>query len=64
MHKKIAIPILVFLLLRLGTAAQEPLNTLGVDRESYGLYEAGRWKELARYGRKAIKSGFDFYYLR
>jgi len=35
-----------------------------VDQESYALYQAGEWKELIRYNNRAIREGFDYYYLR
>lgn len=35
-----------------------------IDSVSYQLYLEAKWKELIRYGRQAIRLGYDYYYLR
>ena len=35
-----------------------------IDRETYSLYNEGKWNELIDVGKKALDTGIDFYYLR
>lgn len=44
--------------------SQNPGDMKNIDKISYELYENKDWKELAKIGEKAIKSGLDYYYMR
>ena len=44
--------------------AQGTLNTAFVEKQSYQLYLDKNWNELIKFGNKAIKNDFDYYYLR
>lgn len=44
--------------------AQDTLNSESVDIQSYQLWQQQKWKELEAFGKKALKAGFDSYYLR
>ncbi|KPK86980.1 MAG: hypothetical protein AMS27_03880 [Bacteroides sp. SM23_62_1] len=44
-------------------SAQES-NFITVDKETYQLYSDKEWTTLIEKGNQAIKSGFDYYYLR
>ncbi len=44
--------------------AQDTLNTAFVEKQSYKLYLDKNWNELIKFGNKAIKNDFDYYYLR
>ena len=50
----------------LGGIAQEQENFdfKYVEQKSYKLYSTGQWPELITFGKKAIKQGHDYYYLR
>jgi len=43
---------------------ENQLDFAAVDRITYEMYTQQRWDELTKYGKKAIKSGIDYYYLR
>ena len=43
--------------------AQDTLNTAFVEKQSYKLYLDKNWNELIKFGNKAIKNDFDYYYL-
>ncbi len=40
------------------------IDTRTVDQETYRAWQDGQWKSLIGTGRKAMKAGIDFYYLR
>jgi len=44
--------------------SQEPETFADFNNRTYTLYERKQWKELLETGRKALKKGYDFYYLR
>ncbi|MCD6201809.1 MAG: hypothetical protein J7K46_08375, partial [Bacteroidales bacterium] len=45
-------------------SGQEPETFADFNNRTYTLYERKQWKELLETGRKALKNGYDFYYLR
>ncbi len=53
--------LLLFFVLSCSLMAQEGFRT--VDSISYRLFADGQWEELAKFGKEAIDSGFDYYYL-
>jgi tetratricopeptide (TPR) repeat protein len=44
--------------------AQDTLTSATVESESYSLYMQKNWDELISFGNKALRKGFDYYYLR
>lgn len=62
MEKKIIGSILL-MIISLSVYSQE-LNYFYVDSLSYDLYLKGDWKELTKLGKKSMRKGIDFYYLK
>jgi hypothetical protein len=54
----------VFALWAFSFYSQESVNFKTVDSTTYSLYTGGEWKKLLENGRKGIKQGVDYYYLR
>lgn len=44
--------------------AQDTLTFANVEARSYALFTNTKWDELIRFGNKALRKGFDYYYLR
>ncbi len=44
--------------------AQDTLNSINVENNSYKLYLDKNWDGLTEFGNQAIKNKFDYYYLR
>ncbi len=44
--------------------AQNTFSYTQSDKETYSLYIQGNWNELIKQGKKALKNGIDYYYLR
>ena len=63
MHKSLIMTVTLLLWLANIASAQEKLNTMEVDRQSYALYEQQQWKPLIALARSAMKQDIDFYYL-
>jgi hypothetical protein len=55
---------LVFTITYFFSCAQMPLNLVTVDRETYSLWQQKDWDALISVGKKALKAGIDFHYLR
>lgn len=60
--RQIFMPALILLFTK-NINAQDTLNSLVVEQRSYKLYEEKNWKELSRFGSKAAKEGFGYFYL-
>ncbi len=56
--------ILIFLFSYITVAAQSELNFKTVEDSSYVLYLKQDWNQLEKFGREAIKSKIDYFYLR
>ncbi len=57
--------ILGLVLLTTGTLCfSQSLNSYQVDTATYGQFMRSSWNELIQTGKRAFKSGIDFYYLR
>jgi hypothetical protein len=59
-----AILIVVFALNVFKLLAQDVINSSEVEQKSYQLYLDKKWPELIKYGNKASKSGYDYFYLQ
>ncbi len=57
-------PFLFLFILMNGIRAQETLNTMQVDQQTLAYAASGNWDDLTALGKKALKQGIDFYYLR
>ena len=62
--KKLITIVLVLLMIATGLSAQNQVNTLTVDAETYALYEKKEWKKLIEVGKNSLEHGIDFYYLQ
>jgi len=58
------ITILIFMMGYLSSFAEDKFDFATVDKVTYELYLQQNWEKLASYGKKAIKNGIDYYYLR
>jgi hypothetical protein len=56
--------IIIFSFISWQVSAQDYDNFNIVDKETYRLYVEKKWDSLMIKGNQAIKSGFDYYYLR
>lgn len=54
---------LITLLSILGAKAQDSILSKEVEAKSYQLYTDKNWGELIKYGKKAVKAGYDYFYL-
>ncbi len=62
---KAGVIVTVFVLLfSVEVIAQKEVNFRQVDSVTYALYNAERWNELLKEGKKGLKNGIDYYYLR
>ena len=43
---------------------QDTVDFVSLDKTTYEFYQQGKWEELIHWGKKGLKSGFDYYYLR
>ncbi|MGZ3863286.1 MAG: tetratricopeptide repeat protein [Bacteroidia bacterium] len=60
--KKIHISALLLLFFS-NIEAQDTLNSLIAEQRSYQLYQDKNWKELAKFGKKALKEDLGYFYL-
>jgi hypothetical protein len=44
--------------------AQDTINSTDVEAKTYQFYTDKNWKELIKYGNKAVKEGYDYFYLQ
>lgn len=63
MAKRLTIAIL-FLAIQFSARSQEQISFQAVDERTLDLYESAKWKELNAFGKKALRQGADYYYLR
>lgn len=61
MHR---ISFILFLSLVLTKANAQTVTLDEADKQSYALYEQGKWKELLQFGKEAINAKQDFLFLR
>ncbi len=61
---KIYIALLFFFISMNHAVGQDSLNSATVEQKSYQLYKDKNWSELITFGNKAIRIGFDYYYLQ
>ncbi len=61
--KKLTVFLLYFIFAAGNVSAQTEMNVTSVDAETYSQYLEKDWKNLIKTGKKARKSGIDFYYL-
>ncbi|MDP2685656.1 MAG: hypothetical protein Q8O62_00435, partial [Aequorivita sp.] len=54
----------LFMVLLTVAKAQDKLNYLEVDKQSYQLFLEQKWPELIQYSAEARKQGIDFFYLQ
>jgi tetratricopeptide (TPR) repeat protein len=62
-HKISALTFL-FMICIIKNNAQDTLNSATVEQKSYQLYLDKQWPELITYGNKAVKKGFDYFYIQ
>lgn len=63
MSKRIVI-ICLFMVFLTVAKAQEKLNYVEADKQSYQLFLDGKWPELIQFSEEARKQGIDFFYLQ
>ena len=56
--------LLLFLLSCGFISAQDSINSAIVEQKTYQLYLDKNWNELIKYGNKAVKKGFDYFYMQ
>ena len=56
--------VVFFIALCAVASAQDTLNSSTVEQKSYQLYVDKNWPELIKFGNKAIRADFDYYYLQ
>src|SRR5581483_35870 len=44
--------------------SQDTLNSLIVEQKTLQLYNDKNWLELINYGNKALKKGYDYFYMQ
>lgn len=54
----------VMLVLSMQLHAEEELDFITLDRETYRYYQEQKWDSLIDLGKDGLKLGFDYYYLR
>lgn len=63
MQKLIGI-LFFFISFNLVVLSQDTTGTWNPEKKTYDLYMQKNWSELIRYGKIALKEGYDYYYLR
>jgi hypothetical protein len=59
-----AIVTVFFLLFSVEVSAQGEVNFKEVDSSTYALYNTKQWEKLLKEGKRGLKKGIDYYYLR
>ncbi|MCF8236218.1 MAG: tetratricopeptide repeat protein [Bacteroidales bacterium] len=54
----------VLLVLSMQLYAEEELDFITLDKETYRFYQERKWDSLINLGKEGLKQGFDYYYLR
>ena len=44
--------------------SQDTINSATVEQKSYQLYQDKNWSALINYGKKAIKNGYNYFYMQ
>src|SRR6185312_10998750 len=56
--------VLLVVLTCVDVVAQDTLTGLSVEQKSYQLYQDKKWKDLVKFGNKAIKKGYSYFYIQ
>ena len=56
--------VVILVLLAIKGVSQDTLTSENVEQKSYQLYMDKNWSELIKVGNKAIKRGYDYFYLQ
>ncbi len=61
---KISFFLLFLTIVQVKAKSQDTLNSFLVEQKSYQLYQDKKWTELVSFGNKAVKQGYDYFYLK
>ena len=62
--KSTSIFVLLSILICFDLKSQDTLTSAMVEQKSYQLYQDKKWNELVKFGNKALKQGYNYFYIQ